>query len=132
MPQFENHLPNEYATLIEVIDVLPGTSHSLFDPMASLVININARTNAHRDAYDMELCLVMPIGDFNGGELVMVEQGLVFPLQNGDIAVFRSAETTHFNMDYTGCRCSFVLQTDREFDKWINYCNGWSSNMFFN
>ena len=74
----------------------------------------------------------MPVGEFSGGEFVLVEQKLVLPLRNGDIAVFRSAESTHFNMHYSRCHCLFVTQTDREFDKWVNHCNGWSQNVFFN
>lgn len=78
------------------------------------------------------MCLVLPIGEFEGGGLVMFKQGLVLELQAGDIAVFRSAEITHFNMEYSGQRASLVLQTDSAFDKWEEGCNGWADNVFFN
>ena len=100
--------------------------------MTLLVLNINVRTQAHRDTFDKELCIVMPVGEFCGGELVMVEQGLIFLLQNADFAVFWCAETTHFNMNYTGHCCSLVMQTDKEFDKWVDHRNGWSQNIFLN
>ena len=35
----------------------------------------------------------MQVGEFSGGELVLVEQGLVLPLRNGDITVFQSVES---------------------------------------
>ena len=112
--------------------MLPGASHSPFSPMLSVVVNLNVSTLAHRDSFDKELCLVMPVGELDGGALVLVEQGLVLPLRNGDIAAFWSAETTHFNMTYSGHRCSFVMQTDKEFNKWVNNHNGWSGNTLFN
>ena len=132
IPKFESHLPDEYSRLTEAIDMLPGASHSPFSPMSSLVVNLNVSTLVHRDSFDKELCLVMPVGEFDGGALVLVEQGLVLPLRNGDIMVFRSAETMHFNMTYSGCGCSFVMQMDKEFDKWVNNRNGWSGNTLFN
>ena len=44
----------------------------------------------HRDKWDKSLCLVLAIGDFLDGGLVLKEQGLVLELRNGDWAVFRS------------------------------------------
>ena len=73
----------------------------------------------------------MAIGDFLDGGLVLKEQGLVLELWNGDWAVFRSSESTHFNLDYTGRRATFVMQTDVEFDKWIEGHNGWNHSNFF-
>jgi hypothetical protein len=66
------------------------------------VININVYTKAHRDSGDRHLCLVIPIGHFEGGGLCLLENGLVLELRNGDIAIFRSSEVTHFNLDYRG------------------------------
>ncbi|KIM54099.1 hypothetical protein SCLCIDRAFT_137469 [Scleroderma citrinum Foug A] len=85
---FKTHLPLEFRVIVEAIGTLPGASPCPFSPMASLVVNINVRTEAHRDVFDKELCLVMPVGEFSGGELVMVEQGLVFLLRNGDVMLF--------------------------------------------
>ncbi|KIM57119.1 hypothetical protein SCLCIDRAFT_91723, partial [Scleroderma citrinum Foug A] len=99
-----SYLPEEYEMLMQLLDHLPGNSHSPVPPFASLVINLNVcyaqRTEAHHDKQDKDLCLVLPIGLFEGGGLVLYEQGLVLELRLGDIIVFRSAETTHFNLDY--------------------------------
>ena len=100
-------------------------------PFVSLVVNINVRTEAHQDKWDKTLCLVLAVGDFSAGGLVLKEQGLILELRSGDFAVFRSSETTHFNMDYTGRRVTFVMQTDVESDKWCEECNGWGHSNFF-
>ena len=67
IPKFESHLPDEYSRLMEAIDMLPGASHSPFSPMSSLVVNLNISMLAHRDSFNKELCLVMPVGEFDGG-----------------------------------------------------------------
>ena len=100
-------------------------------PFVSLVVNINVRTEVHRDKWDKTLCLVLAVGDFSGGGLVLEKQGLILELRSRDFAVFRSCETTHFNMDYTGRRATFVMQTDVEFDKWCEERNGWGHSNFF-
>ncbi|KAG1861710.1 hypothetical protein F4604DRAFT_1522192, partial [Suillus subluteus] len=100
------HLPDEYKVLVKLVDILPNAEGSPVRPFLSLVMNINVCTVAHRDAKDFELCLVLAVGEFTGGGLVMREQGLVAELRNGDFALFRSGETTHFNLDYLGRRVS--------------------------
>ena len=94
-------------------------------PFLSLVVNkVNVCTVAHRDAKDFELCLVLAVGEFTGGGLVMREQGLVAELRNGDFAIFRSGETTYFNLDYLGKRASLVLHID-------GGRNGWKDHPYF-
>ncbi|EGN91559.1 hypothetical protein SERLA73DRAFT_157516 [Serpula lacrymans var. lacrymans S7.3] len=70
-------LPDEYATLAKVIDILPGQPRSSVSPWLSWVVNINLCTEAHRDIGDSNICLILPIGSFQGAELVLLEQGLV-------------------------------------------------------
>jgi len=65
-----------------------------------------------------------------GGGLMLKEQGLVFELQNGYFAIFRFSESTHFNLNYTGRRATFVMQTDIEFDKWVEGKNNWGHSKF--
>ena len=125
------HLPDDYAILAHIAESLPGNAMSPVMPFVSLVVNINVRTEAHRDKWDKNLCLALAIGDFSGGRLVLQEQGLVLELQSGDFAVFRSSKITHFNMDYTGRWASLIMQTDIKFDKWTNGRNGWVDNNFF-
>ncbi|KAG2134044.1 uncharacterized protein EDB93DRAFT_1242740 [Suillus bovinus] len=97
----ENYLQGEFEILMEVTSILPGNALPPIIPFISLVININVHTKAHRDSGDRHLCLVIPIGHFEGGGLCLLENGLVLELRNGDIAIFRSSEVTHFNLDYS-------------------------------
>ncbi|KAG2747734.1 hypothetical protein P692DRAFT_20737377, partial [Suillus brevipes Sb2] len=97
-------------------------------PFLSLVFNINVATKGHRDSGDLDLCLVLPIGNFEGGFLAMKEPGLVVELLQGDFIVFQSARVTHFNTHYQGKRASMVLHTDKEIQHWARYHNGWGDN----
>lgn len=122
----------EYERLEATAAILPGNNVSAVSPFAALVVNLNVVTRAHRDRQDDGVCLVLPIGEFEGGELCLVEAGLVIPLRNGDFAVFPSCKLTHFNLHYTGSRASIVLHTDKEMSKWTaEDRNGWASNSHF-
>jgi hypothetical protein len=105
----ETYLQEEFEMLMEVASVLPGNCTSPVTPFISLVININVSTKAHRDSLDRRLCLVIPIGHFEGGALCLLENGLVLELRSGDIALFGSSEVTHFNLDYCGTRAFLVF-----------------------
>lgn len=124
----ETYLQDEFEMLMEVAHVLPGNCSTPVTPFISLVININVRTKAHRDSSDRHLCLVIPVGNFEGGALCLLENGLVLELRSGDVALFRSSEVTHFNLDYRGTRASLVFQTDKEFAAWVRDHNGWVDN----
>ena len=113
-------------------EILPGNAHSPVHPFLSLVINLNVATLAHRDSGDKSLCVVMPIGDFSGGDLCLYEPGIVLSLRSGDFVAFPSFQITHFNLHYTGCRASIVLHTDKAFKDWSQARrNGYESNEYF-
>jgi hypothetical protein len=126
--KIELYLPNEYKLLSATADILPKNNISGVHPFLSLVVNLNVHTKAHRDASDQNLCLVMPIGQFVGGALAMVETGLVVDLHQGDWILFRSCDITHFNLYYTGTRAPLVLHTDHAMATWLKDRNGWASN----
>jgi len=100
--QLSTSLPVEYETLSAMAELLPGHNTPAAFPFQSLVLNINAVTKAHRDRKDYQLCLVIPVGTFEGGELCLLETGLVLDLKAGDLAVFRSSDITHFNLHFQG------------------------------
>ncbi|KAG2339465.1 hypothetical protein BDR05DRAFT_891659, partial [Suillus weaverae] len=127
----KTHLPEEYEVIVKLSQNLPGGECSPVAPFLSLVINLNVTTEAHRDRFDKDLCLVLPIGEFKGGALVQFEQGLVLELRCGDFVIFPSNDTTHFNLHYEGKRASFVLHTDKGFDKWKEGHNRWTINDHF-
>lgn len=130
--QLAHMLPLEYEHLAATASILPDNSASPVRPFVGLVINLNVSTMAHRDSKDDSICLVLPIGDFVGGNLCLYEPGLVVPLRNGDIIAFPSLHLTHFNLHYNGRRASMVLHTDREMMKWReDDRNGWRTNADF-
>ncbi|KAH9911423.1 uncharacterized protein B0H18DRAFT_892829 [Fomitopsis serialis] len=130
--QLQMFLPGEYERLEAMAAILPGNNVSVVSPFVGLVVNLNVVTRAHRDSKDDGVCLVLPIGEFDGGELCLVEPGLIIPLRHGEFAVFPSCDFTHFNMHYTGTHASIVLQSDREMCKWTaDDRNGWVSSNHF-
>ncbi|KAH9828712.1 uncharacterized protein C8Q71DRAFT_687833, partial [Rhodofomes roseus] len=90
----------ELVMLRSYVRVLPGNNRPLASPFLGLVVNMNVTTAAHRDGKDDGICLVLAIGDFEGGELVLYEPGLIVPLWNGDFILFPSCDLTHFNLHY--------------------------------
>jgi len=86
-------------------------------------------TEAHVDANDDTICVVIPFGAYKGGELVLHEAGLVLELQEGDILIFPSYLITHFNLHFTGVRGSVVMHSDKEVKSWNTNRNGWDNHM---
>jgi hypothetical protein len=124
----EKFLPEEYEILDMVTSSLPGNAEPVAHPFTAIVINVNACSKAHRDQQDLEICLVIPIGTFTGGALVLMETGLVLYLTQGDIAIFCSDDITHLNLHYQGKRASIVLHSDKEMRQWLRDRNGWADN----
>ncbi|KII89483.1 hypothetical protein PLICRDRAFT_109188 [Plicaturopsis crispa FD-325 SS-3] len=126
------HLKDEYEILCQVADVIPGNNRPAGYPFLSVVINLNVQTKAHRDGIDKIMCLVLPIGNHEGGDLCLFEPGIAVKCREGDFMAFPSHRITHFNMHYRGLRASIVLHTDREMDRWVSEGrNGWSNNAAF-
>lgn len=121
-----------YERLDAYVRILPGNNESLSAPFAGFVINLNVVTAAHRDSKDDDsVCLILAIGNFEGGEVVLYEPGLVIDLRPGDFILFPSSKLTHFNLHFQGRRASIVLHTDKELSKWLRERNGWASNSSF-
>ena len=93
------------------------------------MVNINVSTKVHRDGKDLRACLVMPIGSFVGGDLALVEPGLVVPLRSGDAILFPSCDFSHFNLDYVGRRASLVCHTDAAGMQWVDDRLGWERHV---
>lgn len=108
--------------------MLPGNDVCAAHPFSGFVVNLNVTTRGHRDAKDWTACLVLVLGDHTGGELVLVEPGIVIPLHSGDLIVFPSMRLTHFNMHYKGTRASLVLHSDRAGHKWVVDGNEWQDH----
>ncbi len=86
--------------------VLPNTDYHMF------VLNWNAQCNFHTDKGDVDwgLCVVIPFGEFTGGQLVFPQLDWEVNLVAGDIMAFPSAVLVHGNRPVlTGARHSLVL-----------------------
>lgn len=123
--QLCKHHPGIYKELSIFADVLPGKDASPAHPFSGFVLNLNVVTRSHRDVKDYSICLVLVIGQHVGGELCLVEPGLVLRLQNGDAVIFPSGKITHFNLHYQGTRASIVLHSDRAGKAWADDRNSW-------
>lgn len=99
-------------------------------PFTGFVVNLNITTLIHKDKCDKEICLVFQISDCTGGELCLLEPGLVFRLRSGDGVVFRSNQVSHFNQHFKGRRASFVFHTDASMKGWVLSRNNWGHNVF--
>jgi len=107
--------------------MLPFNANSPAFPFSGFVVNLCVSTNGHRDPKDKRICLVIPFGEWKGGEICLYELGLVIKLKAGDILVFPSCDITHFNLHFSGLRGSMVFHSDRQGDSWVQDYNGWSS-----
>ncbi|EIN03316.1 hypothetical protein PUNSTDRAFT_139665 [Punctularia strigosozonata HHB-11173 SS5] len=121
----KQQLPTEYEIQAAYGKVLP--LHGLPPGMVftSLVVNVAVATDGHRDSMDMDICVLAAIGDWEGGEIVFYELGVVIDLKPGDICWFRSTDITHFNLHFKGLRASFVLTNDGAGRRWVENKNGW-------
>lgn len=90
------------------------------------VVNFCVATDGHCDIGDLLLCVVIPFGNFEGGELCLYELGLVIDLAPLTAFIFPSSDVTHFNLHFQGTRGSLVLHSDRQGKTWIVDRNGWS------
>ncbi len=123
-------LPNNYQILGQFVDVLPCEEPSPVYPFAGFVINLNVATRVHRDYKDNNICVVISMSDGVGGELCLLELGLVVEMRSGDAIIFKSSQLTHFNMHYRGQRASLVFHSDKMAAKWVEDRNGWQHNIF--
>jgi predicted 2-oxoglutarate/Fe(II)-dependent dioxygenase YbiX len=73
--------------------------------------------------------MVMPWGNYDGGELVIEEIGLVIDLPPGSIAVFPSWLLAHYNLHFTASRGSIVMHSDKQGKCWVDDRNGWEEHV---
>ncbi|KAJ7661099.1 hypothetical protein B0H17DRAFT_1144802 [Mycena rosella] len=120
-------LPNEYYSISVFASKLPLNERSLAHLFGGYVINIRVSTRGHRDTGDKLFCVVIPFGEWTGGELVTFEPGCVFRPKAWDAIIFPSCDITHFNLEHQGSRLSLVLHSDKYGDGWVQDLNGWEA-----
>ncbi|TFK73882.1 hypothetical protein BDN72DRAFT_760990, partial [Pluteus cervinus] len=123
--QMARLIPDEFEVLQEYLYHLPLFMETPCYPFMGCVVNFCVSTSAHTDPCDKLICVVVPFGDFQGGEICLYEPGLVFSLQPGEILMFPSYKITHFNLHFKGTRGSFVFSSDKGMDSFVDGSNGW-------
>jgi hypothetical protein len=122
-------LPAEYKDLEIYCDHIPFKADPVTRPFAGVVLNFCVSTRGHRDFIDKWICVVIPFGEWEGGDICFYELGLVIDLKPGHILIFRSSEITHFNLHFTGKRGSLVLHSDQQSKRWVDTRNGWENHV---
>jgi hypothetical protein len=106
---FNNTYPVLYAKM-KKLDLGPNVPKS-FGAFPTVAINFNVISQFHRDLKDHRntLCVVCPLGIFEGGELVFPELRLVVHVKQGYGVAFQSNLLIHRNLPVTvGMRHSVV------------------------
>jgi hypothetical protein len=62
----------EFVELETIAQALPSGEMAPCHPFTGFVVNINVKSNAHRDPGDFKICVVIVLGEHEGGELVLV------------------------------------------------------------
>ncbi|KAJ3096379.1 hypothetical protein HDU96_000785 [Phlyctochytrium bullatum] len=94
---------------------VPG---SVFGGMA---INHDIASTLHKDSDDLPhgICAVIPVGNFRGGQLRLIEAAAEIKLRAAEPAFFRSNMLTHGNEMANGIRGSIILFTDAGMYRWL-------------
>ena len=107
---FQNIYPDLYSKLVN-LDLGPNVPKS-FKAFPSVAINFNRISEFHRDVKDHPntLCVVCPLGTFEGGQLVFPELKLTIHAKQGQAIAFRSHILVHGNLPVlNGVRHSVVF-----------------------
>jgi len=117
----EKKYPNHYSRLIKMKQYwnCPYT----WGLWHALAYNVNLQSMCHQDFQDDKygIAVIIPVGDFTGGELTLNQFDLDFQNEFGDIFVCSSALYLHENQPITsGERDSIVLFNSCECSKMYN------------
>ena len=93
------------------------------DLFSTLFINVTCGTKVHRDSKDYGYCVVIPLGEFSGGDLLLRASEVRFILQPGDFLMFKSSQLYHEVTDFDGLRSSLVLTTHTHLLTIANNCH---------
>ena len=104
---------------------LPCSAEVPLPPFAGQVINVNFKTRIHRDTMDDTWCLALPLGQWEGCDLVLDELGLVFDLRPGHFLFFRSRDLSHFNLDFKGKRLGLIFHNDLHLKSSVRVYQRW-------
>ncbi|CAG8468951.1 7835_t:CDS:2 [Acaulospora morrowiae] len=107
---FRETYPDLYAKMAK-LDLGPNVP-KLFGAFPTTAVNFNVISQFHRDLKDHRntLCVVCPLGSYEGGQLVFPELKLIIYAKQGHAIAFRSNILVHGNLSVTvGIRHSVVF-----------------------
>lgn len=90
------------------------------DPFVIKALLVNLMTNEHKDKGDWHYGLagLVPVGEFDGGDLLLRELGLSFEARSGCVQLIRGRELRHSITKYTGRRFVVVAVTHDAVRRW--------------
>ena len=76
-----------------------------------VAINYLLRAEVHKDSYDSKngICVIIPIGNFKGGNLILNEYNCSIEIKRKSIFMLNSQYVMHENEPFVGNRSSIVL-----------------------
>ena len=83
-------------------------------------MNGEEASEVHRDMKDYGLSCVVPFGDYDGGDLVLVQLGVKVELRPGDVFFFRSSIVAHQVEEVIGVRGALTLFTHANTFAWAD------------
>ncbi|THU79093.1 hypothetical protein K435DRAFT_698673, partial [Dendrothele bispora CBS 962.96] len=122
--------PDLFEEIETEVDIFPLNDTNPIRPFSSFVINLNVKTQPHRDVGDKNGCIVLVLGDHSGGGICFHEAKLVVETSHCDCVTFCSNRLTHYNLSYKGVRASIVIHSDKTATEYQKNGFGWDLNKF--
>jgi hypothetical protein len=76
-----------------------GDKNAINKAFKTMAVNIDGVSKPHIDGLDFDdgMCLVLPFGNYEGGDVVFYELGYRIELRSGDAIFFKSKQLLHGN-----------------------------------
>lgn len=101
-------------------DSIAGITPARFDPFCGVVINRGIEVGVHADPdFEQLLGVLVAMGRFRGGGLILPQIKLVVELERGDLSMFYAAHLLHLNEKVVGDRDSVAFSSDVAYDPWM-------------
>ncbi|KAH9999724.1 hypothetical protein F4779DRAFT_635797, partial [Xylariaceae sp. FL0662B] len=123
----------EYKAIAEQasqLGYIPFQTRQQDDPFVLKAVLVNLMTNEHRDDSDCRYGLagLAPLGDFQGGDLLLRELGLQIESKSGCVQLIRGRELRHSITKWTGRRFVVVSTNHEAVRRWARRRMGLNVN----
>jgi len=102
-----------FPSFIDSVRDVPQQELPFGDIFSFFICNVSNVSEFHRDFDDNDLCVVIPLGEFEGGRLEFPYLKVNVRIRSGDLFIFNSRELWHGLGTVTGNRHSIVLTTQK-------------------